>query len=106
MEEAEHELALSKADVTLCHDHVRPPPTAQSLTMGNGAALCRTDIAVQALKTSARCHRAKLPLDAADVIPTSVVFMEIHPRMSPLIEVCVGVTSLLGVTKWTFISET
>lgn len=102
LEEAEHGLALSKPDVTLCHDHVRPPPTAQSPTMGNGAALCRKDIAVQALKTSTRCHRAKLSLYAADVIPTSVMFMEIHPRMSPLIEVWVGITSLLRVTKWIF----
>lgn len=41
----------------------------------------------------------------ADIIPTALMFTEIYPQMSPLYEICVGITSLLGVTKWTFMSE-
>lgn len=86
--------ALSKPDVTLCGSWVPPSPhpTVQLPTMGNGAELCRKDISICALKTSL----SRSPSDAPDVIPTAVRFMEISPQMSPLIEICVDITSLLG----------
>lgn len=86
-----------------------PPksPTAQSI--GNGAALCRTDTATRgdAGRRDARWRSVNLlQSPCADVIPTAMMFMEIYAQMSPLIEICVGITSLPGITKWTFMSET
>lgn len=73
-----------------------PPPNSSVAGDGKWSCIVKERHSCMCTENLSETSLSQSPSDTADVIPTAMMFMEIYPRMSPLIEICVGITSLLG----------